>query len=403
MYLQENFISLTRGQVRQQNILGSSPYSFTNDGLHLEHNKESFKCAKLRQLKRTLATFYLFVLWGQLLHEIKTNGKLTAGTKLANYFYALTSSTITLQKWATLKHSKNTIELFNLFVEFENRSLMGSEVPRFLSKSYKFLMQLCTLGLQYGIPFIMVGFAVERWIIPCNSATAGYLLFPECDNGIEGPANDWSLQSQLGLLSILLVTLWMNTDSFSCFGLHLVQFSFLQSICLRNYLTLFAFRLNGMSKNKNLSYNNFLLYRQLQVLNRYYNLIQQNVLLTSMLLLVTNGLVVSAYVMLSNGRSVTFQQLFMFLNGGLNCFLIIVIQFGAMSKLYGESVMTIQNVGKSLAQVTLDPNRSIWIRKYMRSLTPLKVSLGSVNFMDELTPINLLNFCLMQIVNLLLL
>ncbi|CAL8092348.1 unnamed protein product [Orchesella dallaii] len=404
MYLQENFIKFTRGHVRQQNFLGTCPYSFnatSDQSLSLlEPTKESLWLKKLRKFKRCLAIFNCFVLWAQLIHEMKSKSKVTAGTKLANYFSSLTVSTVTLQKWTTLKHSGNTIELFNLIIRFEKNNLMRMEAPRILTKSYKLLIKICVLGLRFGSPIIVVGYVLERWMIPCNAATFGYLLLPECDDGYAETGRRWSLPSKSGLLSLVLVTIWMNMDSFCCWALQLEEFTFVQSICFWNYVKLFMIRINS---NNDSNIDNYLVYRQLQILNRYYNIIQQNILLTSTLVLVTNGLIVSAYVMLSNGSNVTILQIIMFLNGGSNCFLVILIQIGAMAKLYGESTRVIQNLKKSVTQGEVSGKKQKWIERYLKSLTPLRVAVGSVNFIDELTPINLLNFCVNQIVSLLLL
>ncbi|CAL8092342.1 unnamed protein product [Orchesella dallaii] len=404
MYLQENFIKFTRGHVRQQDFIGTCPYSFnpTSDQplSLLEPTKENLWRKNLRKFKRFLAVFNCCVLWAQLIHEIKSKSKVTAGTKLANYFCSLTVSTITLQKWTTLKHSGNTIELFNLIMRFENNNLMRMEAPRILTKSYKLLIKICVLGLRFGTPIIVVGYVLERWMIPCNAATSGYLLLSECEEGFDETGNRWSVQSKLGLLLVVLTTLWMNLDSFGCWALQLEDLTFVQSICFWNYVKVFMIRINSDNDS---NIDNYLVYRQLQILNRYYNVIQQNVLFTSTLVLVTNGFIVSTYVMLSNGSNVTVLQLFQFLNGGSNCFLVILIQIGAMAKLYGESSMVIQNLKKSVTRRDMSGRKRKWIQRYLKSLTPLRVAVGSVNFIDELTPINLLDFCVSQIVSLLLL
>jgi len=128
MYLQENFIVLTRGHVKQQNFLGTCPYHFPHgNGLHLAPTKESWFTKKLGKVKLHLAIYNCIVLWCQLLFEVMGGRVATVGTKLANYFYSLTVSTIHLQKWVTLKHSAKTIELFNLFVVFESNYLIGKK------------------------------------------------------------------------------------------------------------------------------------------------------------------------------------------------------------------------------------------------------------------------------------
>ncbi|CAL8092345.1 unnamed protein product [Orchesella dallaii] len=369
MYLQENFIKFTRGHVRQQNLLGTCPYSFNTNPNHspslLQATKES--------------------LWSQKLRKFKSS---------------LTVSTITLQKWTTLKQSGSTIELFNLIIRFEENNLIRMEAPRILTKSYKLLIKICVLGLRFGTPIIVVGYVIERWIVPCSAATSGYLLLPECDDGFAESGRRWSLQSKSALLSIALTTLWMNLDSFGCWALQLEDLTFIQSICFWNYVKVFMIRINSDNDS---SIDNYLVYRQLQILNRFYNVIQQNVLLTSTLVLVTNGCIISTYVMLSNGSNVTVLQMFQFLNGGSNCFLVILIQIGAMAKLYGESTRVIQNLKKSMTQREISGRKRKWIQRYLKSLTPLRVAVGSVNFIDELTPITLLDFCVNQIVSLLLL
>jgi len=73
-----------------------------------------------------------------------------------------------------------------------------------------------------------------------------------------------------------------------------------------------------------------------------------------------------------------------------------------MGKIYCNS-KTSNGLNKDKQLMTLSSMKEKrFIARVMLSCKPLKCQIGDVNYVDELTPLNLLSFCLNQIANLLL-
>jgi len=165
------------------------------------------------------------------------------------------------------------------------------------SKEYEKLLAKFALVLSTGFYMISFPYALIKWLRPCNTATFAYKLIPECRNpGLS--QTDWATSSTLLLIMICIITVWLVTDNAGSFAIFIAEFSFTQAYCLRRYVQQITLKIveNPSEANRVLP-----ILRQLQILSRCYNLIQQDKLIISSLLMTMVSVIFSFYTMIALG------------------------------------------------------------------------------------------------------
>lgn len=82
----------------------------------------------------------------------------------------------------------------------------------------------------------------------------------------------------------------------------------------------------------------------------------------------------------------------------VDCTLEILIILGGMSTVYITSRTALETKPKLCSS-----SDARWLRRFLSSCQPLKIRIGSVNFVDEFTPLNCLHFSITLGVNIILL
>jgi len=260
------------------------------------------------------------------------------------------------------------------------------------------------LYFMFGIsctPFVAVGYTLRRWYTPCSAATLGSPLFPECNQ-------DSSLQlgitSTTMLILICFVVAWLLADSVGLFTFYASDMSFVQGFSFSAYMKYFRTCLNRSSANRRRKrYRAMLVYRELQILNRYYNQLQQNAVIFSLLFLIMMVTITGTYTLIAFGAKLKLHDLIVFFCMAFDGLVVILVFFSVMANVNSGAVDGIQDVKSRFIPLTADNRGRKWVKMVWRSFRPFKVCIGSVNFVDKSTPFNLLNFCLSQIASLLLL
>jgi len=142
-------------------------------------------------------------------------------------------------------------------------------------------------------------------------------------------------------------------------------------------------------------------YRELQILSRYYNLTQQNLLIGLILLIVQVTLIISIYLIVSSGNRMPIVELFMFTTLAVCCLLVDVVYSSFLCRVHSSSKDVVESVKAKVLPKTRNKYARELIRRYQRSMRPMKTYVGYSNYIDEKTTLNLLGFCVDQIVNLL--
>lgn len=143
---------------------------------------------------------------------------------------------------------------------------------------------------------------------------------------------------------------------------------------------------------------NVMVFRQIQLIFVEFNAYHQNYLCVAKLYQMVAGLVLSLFAIIRLWDSLLFPQRIIFVTGVVEFATGIMFVYGTKANLYLTSRALLAQVKRmhSFSQNT-------WFRKFTRSWPILKVYLGSVNFIDELTPLVTMNFVMSQLVNVLLL
>jgi len=121
MILQDNLITYIKVHLLVHTYQGTCSFKFSPRG-----NLTTVKCMKKLkwEVKKTLIyTIYVLVLCVQLLHEGKSVPLIIT---LESLLFAVANSIFCYTKWMVFKNRKRVVELFNLFLQFENQHLNGN-------------------------------------------------------------------------------------------------------------------------------------------------------------------------------------------------------------------------------------------------------------------------------------
>jgi len=259
------------------------------------------------------------------------------------------------------------------------------------------MIKLILLGTTSAALGPALAYTLIRWTQPCNSGTLGYFLLPEC--GFPEGSIKWSNSSTFLLLAVCLVTVWLFVDSVGSAVFCITHFYFVQMYCLLGYLKVVTHMLTA--KHGNVT-KQLMKYRQLQILSRCHNVINQNVLIVLRIFILEVSVTICFYALISMGLQVSILRLIIFVCGGPLAAALIVMYTTFMGHIYSVSGL-VNGVIKNRILVNVPVRkRSKWFGRFMRSCKPLKCHIGYTNYVDNLTPLNLLSFCFVQIANLLL-
>lgn len=250
---------------------------------------------------------------------------------------------------------------------------------------------------------------------PCWHSTLGNFLFPECE---QGPGASWSSCSIELLVILLSITYWLVLDIAGDFLIFAVNVFFLPSYAFKYYLRYFKVAIititeyiflatakTGNSVNAKdfgLIQSKLKIYRELQLLCKLYNIIQKDIVIAVILWCATSGLIICLYCFISLGSGITLPQLMMLGLILLDAVLGIFIVFGTFGKVNQKSRDVLVTVKEKVIPSFPRKGERKWLHKFWVSLPPLKVSVGDVNYVDNTTPLVLLEFSLGMLVSLLL-
>jgi len=124
MLLQENIVQHIKEHLKQQKIYGTSKLTFTEDStLVLTPEKKWHKV--IHKLKLALSYINGVILWLQLAYELATED-VPIITSLKGLLFANAMTILYLVKGTVHRRAAGVAELFNLFMQFEQRHLIGN-------------------------------------------------------------------------------------------------------------------------------------------------------------------------------------------------------------------------------------------------------------------------------------
>ncbi|CAL8145479.1 unnamed protein product [Orchesella dallaii] len=150
-------------------------------------------------------------------------------------------------------------------------------------------------------------------------------------------------------------------------------------------------------------FTRLLKYRELQILVRIYNGIQQDIVVVAVLHLVMVGFTVSNFALFRIGFGMRLPFLLMNAMTSFDTFIIIYFYYGCYGRVCQDSFNILSGLMRKPPPGPKGKLDRKLLKHYVVSFSPLKIFLGAVNFLEKLSPIVILDFCLKQVVNLLLL
>ncbi|CAL8122148.1 unnamed protein product [Orchesella dallaii] len=294
-------------------------------------------------------------------------------------------------------------KLLNCLFQFEK---MQPEMQT-ISKRDKWIVNFSQLNCMVSAPILGFAYALQRYINPCSSATFSWILLEECL--IDPVGGKFGTKSSAFLIIITVFSVWIVLNLIGIFIFQFAEVFYVSSYCIVSYLKNFRIVLNNC-EDHNIQ-EILRKYRQLQILERLLNGIHQDVITGAMLNMLMVCIIISAYALIHLGCQISIPHLILFFSLLVDCIVTIVLGFGAFALVHTESTVTIKYLKsllipelelKSFQSVGIGRFQLKMMKTFVASLYILKVRIGNVNFVEKTTPITVLDFCLGQIVNLLL-
>ncbi|CAL8122150.1 unnamed protein product [Orchesella dallaii] len=280
----------------------------------------------------------------------------------------------------------------------------------FVSSRDKWILNFPQFNGLVSAPILAFAYAAQRWVNPCQSTTVFlYLLEESCKNEKHVKGSNWNFKSYFYLIFIYFSSLWVCAYLIGAFALQCTEFFLVPFYCLVTYIKNFR---AALEKGRKDNVERILLkYRQLQILERSLNWMHQDMVTPAVLNIFIMAAIISTYVIISEGTQLNILHLIMFSCVLIDSIASIVLGFGTFGLVHTESTITLDVLKEKLIpRLELEAVRSTQVKylklklvkKFVASLYVLKVRIGNVNFVEKTTPITVLDFCLAQIVNLLL-
>lgn len=139
------------------------------------------------------------------------------------------------------------------------------------------------------------------------------------------------------------------------------------------------------------------LFRAIQYLAVDLNDFHQKYLSVSKLFGILGMLTISLFALIRLSSALLPQQILIFGMCAVDSFIAMMYCYGLMASVYSTAKSMSTRIG-----MMHHLQRNPWFSRFFRSWPIIKIRLGSTNFIDEFTPLIVLNFSLSQLVNLLL-
>ncbi|CAL8069313.1 unnamed protein product [Orchesella dallaii] len=325
------------------------------------------------------------------------------GMKAQSGFFLVSFSNLWIVNWLVLKAEQEICQLSNRIFQFEARHYKrfgdhwngAKEMVLRVARVFDFI------GTTTAVVTYII-YICQIWVQPCFPGNFGYMFYAECRSQFFSCGWMTRLNSWVGV-AVKVTLIWFSSTCaifmFSTFTLVVVQFTCIFSFCYRNYL-IYLQNIMGLFKQQQKicdeQRNDLIIYKQIQLLLIHHNSIHQSlivvVILNQSMFVVTVGL----FLLIGMYSRLDISQKLLFVVTGIDALLVVVVVFGFLGLVYASSMNTLE-IGKEVQILRKDP----WARRYIRSWPPLKIGLGSVNFIDKVTGLVSVDFSVNQTVNLL--
>lgn len=308
--------------------------------------------------------------------------------------YSCFGITFFVVKWTCIVRRGAIAELYNLFLRFEKNYFRAREKLRLGRLERKIFKTVQWIGINLhfvGVP----SYTIHRFLTPCWPATLGYFLNPEC---VSSKSKTIWFAAGLPILKFLFLAIpfWLYMDMVGSFQFQMGQLSLIQCCSLIQYLKYFKRTLVNRCCDLKL-------FRELQILSQFFNIIYHDVVHVSFIFLVMIAFTGSFYVFVKFGFQITFPLLLLFIAVWMDGFIGITVVLGMFAKLHQNSKEVLVFIKEKVIPGLSGRKERLRFGKILNSFSSLKVRIGDVNYVDQLTPLRVVEFCCEQLVSTLLL
>ncbi len=274
-------------------------------------------------------------------------------------------------------------------------------------KYYIFAIKAFQALAIIGTPIICTSVTLRHFTQKCLPYSPGFELLEQCAH-IIGRAQTFVLGGAIAIIYwfiVCLIFFWSFLKLSGGFFFFVVQCYIVESCCIRYYLRNIWKNLLHPRTNIN-TLSVIQIYKQLQILVCYFNNIHQNIFAINLLSLVGSCMVIGLYAIITSWSVMTNIQFLVLSAAASRALVGFMLCFGNFGGIYTDSlqfIYVLKNPTKLVRGEMRTSNELKLQRKLAQSIQPLKIRIGSVNYVDKLTPIRFIDFCFGILVNMLLL
>jgi len=259
--------------------------------------------------------------------------------------------------------------------------------------------QICAIYTPVLIPCL----AVRFWLKPCEPYAPGFWILDECTKNNDKLWNFFTLTGSIATIYWLFFCLlftWALTKLLANDFFVLYQFVFVIAACIKYYLDNILVHVGNPRKELS-NLEMIRVYRRLQLMMRFFNGVNQNYFIPILLFAIGVAYVIPAFAFISLKGEMSIPQ-FVIMGSAIGQVVICLFGCGIFGGIYENSSEALHAFRKKNFLLESKKERKI-CSKFVQSFAPMKVMIGSVNFVDKLTPITLFDYFLGILVDLLLL
>ncbi|CAL8087645.1 unnamed protein product [Orchesella dallaii] len=199
MLLKENFINFASFHLKVQKFYSFSPYALENNYVVVHNHKKFWWAVKL-----SIFAAFVLQLWIQIFQNPESEPLATTSISV---LFAEIWSYLLFQDTLTFQRTEEISRGFNYFVQFEHHNLSSWTTSNGMKNWDRKLFTTMLFATVTCGPISVPLYALLRWFDPCNSATFGWTLLPECFNEVEDV--EWTNKSRFILESTIIFTCWV--------------------------------------------------------------------------------------------------------------------------------------------------------------------------------------------------
>ncbi len=254
-------------------------------------------------------------------------------------------------------------------------------------------------------PIICTIHFIRYFIQKCLPYAPGFQLLEQCNPKTNfGFILNGPIATAYWLL-ICMIYYWMFLKVGLEFFFCTAQLYFVEGCCFTFYLKNIM-KTTQRSSSRWAIFSNIRLYKQLQILIIYYNLIHCDIFVAFMLAITIICIVIGQFAIITSWAVITFVQVAVLACCTLQALFGFVICFGNFGGIYADSSKYLASLRSPVSSTLNKVSQAYTLRcqrRRVKALQALKIKLGSVNFVDRFMPVKLLDFCCGVLVNMLLL